>query len=50
MKGTTTPFLYQSFFFKTFLILQFGFVIFWQNNIRAKAGHKMLVKLVPVVN
>jgi len=33
-----------------FYNLQFGFVIFWQNNIGAKAARKMLVKLAPEVN
>jgi len=28
-----------------FLSLQFGFVLFWQKEINAKATHKMLVKL-----
>jgi hypothetical protein len=32
-------------FFKAFLYLQFGFVIFWQKNIGAKAARKTLVKL-----
>jgi hypothetical protein len=27
-----------------FMCLQFGFVIFWQNDFGAKAAHKMLVK------
>jgi len=30
------------------MCLQFGFVIFWQTDIGAKAAHKMLVKLTPV--
>jgi hypothetical protein len=29
------------------MCLQFGFVIFWQNDFGAKAAHKMLVKLTP---
>jgi hypothetical protein len=29
------------------MCLQFGFVIFWQNNFGTKAAHKMLVKLTP---
>jgi len=29
----------------TFLSLQFGFVIFWQNNISAKTTRKILMKL-----
>jgi hypothetical protein len=33
-----------------FMCLQFGFVIFWQNDLGAKAAHKMLVKLTPGVN
>jgi len=32
-------------FFATFLFIQFGFVVFWQKNIGAKAAHKMLMKL-----
>jgi len=32
-------------FFETFIYLQFGFVIFWKNNIGAKSAHKLLVKL-----
>jgi len=32
-------------FFAAFLYLQFGFVIFWQNNIGIKADRKMLLKL-----
>jgi hypothetical protein len=31
------------------MCLQFGFVIFWQKDIGAKAAHKMLVKLTPDV-
>jgi len=31
------------------LYLQFGFVIFWQKNIGAKAARKMLVKFAPDV-
>ncbi len=34
---------------KAFLYLQFGFVIFWQKNIGAKAAHKMLVKFTTAV-
>jgi len=30
--------------------LQFGFVIFWEKDVGAKAACKMLVKLTPVVN
>jgi hypothetical protein len=30
-----------------FKCLQFGFVIFWQKDLGAKAAHKMLVKLTP---
>jgi hypothetical protein len=29
------------------MCLQFGFVIFWQKDLGAKAAHKMLVKLTP---
>ena len=32
-------------FCEAFMCLQFGFVIFWQKEIGAKAAHKMLVKL-----
>jgi len=32
-------------FFKAFLYLQFGIVIFWQKETSAKAACKMLVKL-----
>jgi len=32
-------------FYAAFLILQIGFVIFWQKKISAKAVHKMLKKL-----
>ena len=32
-------------FCTAFMCLQFGFVIFWQKKIGAKAAHKMLVKL-----
>jgi hypothetical protein len=31
------------------MCLQFGFVIFWRKDFGAKAAHKMLVKLTPVV-
>jgi len=34
-------------FCAAFMGLQFGFVIFWQNDFGAKAAHKMLVKLTP---
>jgi hypothetical protein len=33
-----------------FLYIQFGFVIFWQKNIGAKAACKMLLKLTADVN
>jgi hypothetical protein len=33
-----------------FMCLQFGFVIFWQNDFGTKAAHKMLVKLTPGIN
>jgi hypothetical protein len=33
-----------------FLHLQFGFVIFWQKNISAKAARKMLMKWTPGVD
>jgi hypothetical protein len=29
------------------MCLKFGFVIFWQKDIGAKAAHEMLVKLTP---
>jgi hypothetical protein len=29
------------------MCLQFGFLIFWQQDFGAKAAHKMLVKLTP---
>ncbi len=29
------------------MCLQFGFVLFWQKDLGAKAAHKMLVKLTP---
>jgi len=32
-------------FYTAFLLLQLGFVIFWQKNIGKKAAHKMLMKL-----
>jgi hypothetical protein len=35
------------FFCAAFMILQFGFVIFWQKDFGTKAAHKMLVKLTP---
>jgi hypothetical protein len=31
------------------MCLQFGFVIFWRKDFGAKAAHKMLVKLTPVL-
>ena len=31
--------------FEAFLCLQFGFVLFWQKEISAKAARKLLVKL-----
>jgi hypothetical protein len=34
-------------FCATFMCLQFGFVIFWQEDFGIKAAHKMLVKLTP---
>jgi hypothetical protein len=36
-------------FCATFLYLQFGIVIFWQDDFVEKAARKMLIKLVPVV-
>jgi hypothetical protein len=39
-------FSYQS-SLRTFYVLQFGFVIFWQKDFGAKAAHKMLVILTP---
>ncbi len=39
-------FSYQS-SLRTFMCLQFGFVIFWQKDFGAKAANKMLVKLTP---
>ena len=39
-------FSYKS-FCAAFMCLQFGFVIFWQNDFGAKAAHKMLLKLTP---
>jgi hypothetical protein len=36
-------------FCAAFMCLQFGFVIFWGKDFGAKAAHKMLVKLTPVV-
>jgi hypothetical protein len=42
-------FSYKS-FLHSFMCLQFGFVIFWQKYLGAKAAHKMLVKLTPGVN
>jgi hypothetical protein len=32
------------------MCLQFGFVIFWQKDFGAKAFHKMLVKLMLILN
>ncbi len=40
-----SSFFVQKCLAKLFLYLQFGFVIFWQKNIGAKAASKMLVKL-----
>jgi len=37
-------------FFEAFFYLKFGFVIFWQKNISAKAAHKMLMKWTIRVN
>ena len=37
-------------FCTAFMCLQFGFVIFWQKDFGAKAAHKMLVKLTPVIS
>jgi hypothetical protein len=37
-------------FCAAFTCLQFGFVIFWQKDFGAKAAHKMLVKLTPVIS
>jgi len=37
-------------FCTAFLLIQFGFVIFWQKNVGAKAVCKMLVKLTTGVN
>jgi len=34
----------------TFILLQFGFVIFWRNSINAKAARKMLMKLTAGFN
>jgi hypothetical protein len=31
------------------MCLQFGFFIFWQKDLGAKAAHKMMVKLTPGV-
>jgi hypothetical protein len=36
--------------FAAFLLLQFGFIIFWPKNISAKAACKMLLKLIKGVN
>jgi hypothetical protein len=43
-----SSFFIQKFFCAPFICLQFGFVIFWQNDFGAKAAHKMLVKLTPL--
>jgi hypothetical protein len=32
------------------MCLQFGFVIFWKKDFGAKAAHKMLVKLMLILN
>jgi hypothetical protein len=34
-------------FCAAFMCSQFGFVIFWQKDLGAKAAHKMLVQLTP---
>jgi len=34
-------------FCTAFMCLQFGFVIFWQKDLGAKAAHKILVKSTP---
>jgi len=44
-----SPILYEQLFHTkvlcaAFMCLQFGFVIFWQKDLGAKAAHKMLVK------
>ena len=44
------PFSYKSALLSFSLILQFGFVIFWQNDIGAIAAHQMLMKLTTGVN
>jgi hypothetical protein len=36
-------------FCTAFMCLQFGFVIFWGKDFGAKAAHKMLVKLTPLL-
>jgi len=41
-----SSFLNGSALHEAFLYLQFGFVIFWQKNITAKAARKMLMKLL----
>jgi len=48
-----SPTFYEQFFctevfWAAFLLLQFGFVIFWQKSIGTKAARKMLVKLTAV--
>jgi len=42
-------FFIQKCFFAAFLLLPFGFAIFWQKNIGAKAACKMLMILTRVV-
>ncbi len=37
-------------FCAAFVCLQFGFVIFWQKDLGAKAAHQMLVKLTPILS
>jgi len=37
-------------FCAAFLLLHFGFVVFWQKNIGAKSARKMLMKLTTVVS
>jgi len=44
----STFFSYES-VFAAFMYLQFGFVIFWRNEIFKKAARKILVKLNTVV-
>jgi hypothetical protein len=50
-----SPIVYEKLFHAkkicaAFMCLQFGFVIFWQNDFGAKSAHKMLVKLTPRPN